>query len=287
MIICPRCNGRRTVFDTRTNKVPAVTICYECQGSGRRMTLEQHDGRGLIIVVGRGHSGTRAIAHTLYASGVHIGGNLNVAGDLVPALSMYDAARLCARSVKWRGGLDWDFRDLHTQPIPPIFGALVAHYLASVLNSNNAHRGWKLPETTLVLPWIVRLFPAARYIYWTRDPRDCILGDHITDDLINFGVSYEPTPIADVRRMRAISWFYQYEIMRSTPRPANVIDVRFEDFVLDQPATLARLEGFLGIPLARIVVRPEAVGRHNHADGITCFDFLKPAMRQLGYPCEI
>ena len=38
----------------------------------------------LITVIGRGHSGTRAMSHTLSASGVFMGAPLNVSGDLVP-----------------------------------------------------------------------------------------------------------------------------------------------------------------------------------------------------------
>ena len=44
--------------------------------------------------------------------------------------------------------------------------------------------------------------------------------------------------------------------VRSGPRR-----VRFEDFVQRQDETLARLESYLGVTLARIPVKPEAVGR--------------------------
>jgi hypothetical protein len=59
--------------------------------------------------------------------------------------------------------------------------------------------------------------------------------------------------------------------------------VRFEDFVLRQDQTLARLEKFLGIDLGRIVVRPEAVERWKRAGDGRAFDFLEPAMREYGY----
>ena len=78
---------------------------------------------------------------------------------------------------------------------------------------------WKLPETTLILPWIVRLFPEIHYIYWVRDPRDSILAEHLTDDLAKFGVPYDATE--DVREQRIASWLYQYQIMRQTPLAAR------------------------------------------------------------------
>jgi hypothetical protein len=157
-------------------------------------------------------------------------------------------------------------------PIDPAFTRLVESFLASVLGSDAPNRGWKLPETTLVLPWIVRMFPDVRYIYWTRDPRDSILGGHLTDDLADFGVPYDHTD--DLRLRRAISWQYQYEIMRATPAPAHRIDVRFEDFIFRQDETLARLADFLGVPLAKIEVRPDSVGRWRTAEGQCDFPFL-------------
>ena len=236
----------------------------------------------LITVIGRGHSGTRAISHTLYASGVFMGGTLNASGDLLPPQDMYDACRVLARYVEWKGGLEWDFNKLHTMPIPEEFQALIRSYLKSVLNSKSAARGWKLPETTLVYPWIARMFPEIKYIFWIRNPRDCIIGGHLTDDLADFGIQYPKTE--DVMLRRAISWKYQYDIVKATPRAANWIEVRFEDFVLRQNKTLARLEEFLGMDLARIIVRRDAVGRWKKDKSVNYFDFFAPAMAEYRYP---
>jgi len=226
----------------------------------------------LISIIGRGHSGTRAVSHTLSASGVYMGAQLNISGDLVPAEDLYEACRVFARYVVHKGGLEWDFSRLHALPIDPAFTRLVESYLSSVLESDADRKGWKLPETTLIFPWIVRLFPDIHYIYWVRDPRDSILGRHLTDDLADFGVPYDHTD--DVRLRRAISWRYQYSIMQATPPPARHTHVRFEDFVLKQDETLRRLEGFLGFPLAKVEVRPDSVGRWRTDDGVHDYDFF-------------
>ena len=151
----------------------------------------------------------------------------------------------------------------------------------SVLSSTAACRGWKLPETTLIYPWIVRKFPQARYIYWVRDPRDSILRQHKTDDLSDFGVPYERT--SNIREMRAISWKYQSELYKSTPEPEHIIEIRFEDFVLKQDKTLRRLESFLGIPLARIEVRPDSVGRWRKDHDRHDFEFFRDELINYGY----
>jgi hypothetical protein len=239
----------------------------------------------LVTIIGRGHSGTRAISHTLYASGVYMGASINRSGDLIPPGDMYEACRVLARYVEWKGGLNWDFSKLHTMPIPDEFTQLIHAYLKSVLDEHEktpeAVVGWKIPETTLVYPWIVRMFPEIKYIFWIRDPRDCVLNRHITDDLRTFGIQYPETE--DVRLRRAISWKYQYELVKATPRPANWIEVRFEDFVLQQEATLARLEEYLDISLGRIVVRPDAVERHKLDNETHSFDFFAPELAHYGY----
>ena len=235
----------------------------------------------LITVIGRGHSGTRAISHTLYASGVYMGHLLNQAGDKMPPQEMYDACRILAKHVKWNGNLSWDFSDLHTGYIDPEWDRLIESYLSDVLKNKAPHRGWKIPETTLVYPWILRKFPDAKYIHWIRDPRDSILSRHKTDDLADFDIPYPETD--DIRERRAISWFYQYRLMKSTPTPEHTITVRFEDFVLKQEETLQRLEDFLGIPLARIIVRKDPVGRWKTDTEKHDFDLFAEAMEEQGY----
>jgi len=258
----------------------------------------------MITIIGRGHGGTRAMSHTLIASNVFMGEPLNRSGDLLPPQAMYDACRVLAQFVTWRGGVDWDFSGLHTAPIPAEFTELIDEYLKKVFAAKDEHRGWKIPETTLVFPWIVRMFPEIQYIHWVRNPRDNILAQHLTDDLGDFGVPHPdaehllaerypalleaantPEQRAELiwRMRRAVSWHYQHQIVAATPKPAHWIVVRFEDFVNQQEATLARLEAYLGFPLGRIVVRREPVGRYDRAEGPSYFDFLEEGMREFGY----
>lgn len=235
----------------------------------------------LITVIGRGHSGTRAMSQTLYGSGVYMGQTLNPSGDLVPPYAMYDACRIFGRYVKWQGDLSWDFNEALSAEIPKEFTDLLEYYLTHVLKNKSEHRGWKIPETTLVYPWLTQLYPDIKYIFWIRNPRDCILGGHKTDDMRDFGIQY---PVTDDERLkRAISWKYQYNLVQVTPKPKHWIEVRFEDFILKQEETLERLEDFLGIKLARIVTRPETLNRWKTDTGINFYDFFEPAMKAYGY----
>ena len=71
--------------------------------------------------------------------------------------------------------------------------------------------------------------------------------------------------------------------MRATPKPKHWHEVRFEDFILKQEETLAGLEDFLGLPLARIPVNPEAVGRWKTDPAVNYYDFFAPTMAQYHY----
>ena len=235
----------------------------------------------LITIIGRGHSGTRAISHTLYASGVFMGNTINGSGDKIPPQDLYEACRVMAKYVKWKGGMEWDFSELHTMKIPAEFQKLVDSYLADVLHSRSDHKGWKLPETTLLFPWIVRMFPEIKYIYWVRDPRDCVIGAHLTDNLNDFGIKYPETK--EERLRRAISWKYQYEIVKHTPVPKHWLTVRFEDFILKQEETVKRIEDYLEIPLCRIIERPDAVGRWKTDKGQHTFTEFADALKESGY----
>ncbi len=252
--------------------------------SAAELTAVMGDQSRLVTIIGRGHSGTRAISHTLSRSGVYMGIPQNPAGDLLPPEDMYEACRVIARYVDYVGDMRWDFSRLRTMPIDPAFTRLLRSFLDSVIDSpggRDAWRGWKIPETTLCYPWIVRLFPDARYIHWVRDPRDCIGGKHVTDDMARFGV---PVPEArDEMERRAISYLYQAQIMRDTPAPAHVVKVRFEDFVLDQQATVRRIGAFLGLDLRLVPVKPEAVGRWKRRDDHREMDILQPELARLGY----
>jgi hypothetical protein len=239
----------------------------------------------MVTIIGRGHSGTRAISHTLSASGVFMGEPLNESGDLLPPEDMYAAARLLARYVHWKGGLEWDWSTLFSMKIPQEFTDLITSYLSSVLNSPAEYRGWKIPETTLVFPWIVRMFPDIKYIFWIRNPRDCILGGHLTDDLHDWGIDYPATD--DIRMKRAISWKYQQELVKATPKPAHWMEIRLEDFILRQDETLARIEHFMGIPIARIEARRDSVERFKLDQGVSYYPFFMPDMLEYRYELPV
>jgi hypothetical protein len=212
----------------------------------------------MIIIIGRGHGGTRLISQTLAASGVFMGPT-NDSGDMVPAIKMYMAASIAGSKVKQIDRYQWDFYPLVDSMPTQEYRSFVLSYIEPILQSESYQRGWKLPETILSFPWIVRMFPDARFIHWTRDPRDAILDYHLTDNLKKFNV---PTMASSIMEKRIESWIYQRQIVDAMPPPSKMIHVRFEDFVLHQDRELFRLSNFLGIHLNKVKVLPEKVGEY-------------------------
>jgi hypothetical protein len=149
------------------------------------------------------------------------------------------------------------------------------------VNCRHEFRGWKLPETNLIFPWIVRLLPEIKYIYWVRDPRDCILGPHRTDDLRRFNIPFRPG--SDELESRAASWKYQYDIVKATPAPKHFLIVRYEDFVENQTRELERLEEFLGLRLMEVPVDPSRVALWRKHSQHREFPFLRRALAELDY----
>ncbi|HWP59738.1 MAG TPA: sulfotransferase [Candidatus Acidoferrales bacterium] len=221
------------------------------------------------------------MASTLRLSGVFTGAPTNSSEDLIPPYDLYDACRLMGRHVRYRGSYQWDFEALHQVEIDDIFIALAESFLSSLVNNTRPYCGWKLPETNLIFPWIVRLLPGIRYIYWVRDPRDSILGAHRTDDIRRFNVPFKAP--ADMLEMRAASWKYQYDIVKATPAPRQFVIVRFEDFVLNQGRELERLGEFLNLKLVRVPVDHSRVGVWRNHPQYREVPFLTSAMSELGY----
>lgn len=232
--------------------------------------------RNPIIVIGKGHSGTRMISKTLKKSGVCMG-RCNSSGDYIGKHRlMYKTARACSRMSTYLGNYRWDFQAIRNSGRPDIFHRMVDRYLKPLLLRSNRLIGWKLPETTLAYPWIADRFPDARFIYITRDPRDAILKGHMTDNLERFGIPFdEPNSGRRSTLARAVSWKYQSDLIDDTPKPSNFLSIRFEDFILDQEDILKEIEDFVGKKMETIIVRPESIGRwKDKGDPTVGFSFL-------------
>lgn len=240
------------------------------------MTAADH-----VIVVGRGHGGTRIPAQILYDAGYYMG-VVNTSYDHIPGEAMYEAVRYVGALVKRVDQYDWDFTNV-LDALPSLrFVSKVQEYLASLLGHKPI--AWKLPESVLGLPWLVQLFPFAYYIHWVRDGRDSILGEHGTDDLKGF-CNVPAHQTADRLHNAAVSWKYHLDLVAATPLPHHWLELRFEDYVNNPPGVVGQIEQFLGASLPIVPANRESVGRWtNHIDMIRqVIPILEPRLCAYGY----
>lgn len=234
-----------------------------------------------IIVIGKGHSGTRAIMGTLAQSGVFVGRTNGPYYDHIPPFQMYAAVSLFGLKVYQLDDMTWDFSRCHTS------GALWELYRIFVAGYVQEFQGrdcyaWKLPESILALPWLIRLFPKAYYIHWVRDGRDNILVEHQTDYLSAWNVPTSPMPTR--LECAAISWHYVHELVEYINKPAQWLTVRFEDFVLRQAQTMLEIQAFLGLNLRPVAAIADRVGRWRrtgeHGYTVTDFQKIQPILQK-------
>lgn len=232
----------------------------------------------LITTIGRGHSGTRLLPNILKDSGVFIGDNTNGAGDKLPPSKMYEAVKHINSFVKYLGNNKWSFSYLLDNEPDKKFRRLINEYLSDVLKSNEKIKGWKLPETTYTFPWLVKMFPDAKYVIWWRHPYEALLNEHYSDNFKQWNL--EPYQI----KGGIISWFYQYSLIKATPSPKNILHVKYEDFVFDVNAQLKRIEKFLGLKLVNNTeIRTNRVHLWKKEDREYNYEFLREPMEDLGY----
>lgn len=213
----------------------------------------------MIITVGRGHSGTSLFAHLLAANGVYMGDPINETYDYLGAggrngkelMGMLKAAKMYAQLCVKMHGDGW--QRYHT-PCPPPVEALIRAYVDPI-EQHGEPCGFKLPETVLLLPWIIDIYPDAKYIFTRRNMDDTIRRPHATDELMSWGVPMEYEDLEDTQKMREHSYRYQNWMLDECRELCDNWAVDY-DMVCDSCHTEGVIEGlgeFLGVDLqARI-----------------------------------
>ncbi len=256
-----------------------------------------HPGERLIAVIGRGHSGTRAISQQIHQGGAYMGRQRNNSQDCpMPFRPLYQAARIAgslARLDKASGLPLWDFSALTHGPIPAEAKALLWEFLSALWEQPNRQAyAWKLPETTFVFPWLARLYPEALFIHWVRDPRDVISKNHGTDLLEQWGVEHGG-PVGNNMnfKARAWSWIYQDQIVRHSAEVLgvkHVLPMTLEFWARNQGKAVEKLREFTGLQIKPLAVKPGVVGKwrgqKKTQDWNEACELLAPSIAAHGYP---
>jgi len=270
-----------------------------------------------ICVIGKGHSGTGFLATILNESGVYMGKKTNRDMDKGPPDNIY---RIMSLPVGCRQGaiarhkksgtkyaryvkaatdsvpnIEWDFSGMVNGSIPHIVRYELKTYIEDLKNITQNLVGWKLTESNLIYPWLVRLYPDWYYIHLVRDVRDIMDRPELTDteshtDLFNVeGYTSRPNKnkFPENNLVRALNWKYQLDIVKSIETP-NYIRITLEDLVMSHGEVIKKLSDFLGFEVNPGRPRKEVVeswkgkngkGRENWEE----FSFLNDYMEELKY----
>lgn len=215
-----------------------------------------------VVVMGRGHSGTRVLAWALEALGICMGTlEEKPTGDAqdrrftrrIKRIAMRHVSRPATgepsgtdrrrfRKAAWRY-LEWMDERRETWSVEG-------------RDPEQVSWGWKFPETYIVGNVVEAVFPKALHVHMVRDGRDLAFKDHLTDDstrglgrrvLEHLGTLDEPHYL-----QAAKSWAWQVrrfnELAASLP-PERVHSMTFEGLCQDPIATMESLADFLGVPM--------------------------------------
>jgi hypothetical protein len=201
-----------------------------------------------VVLMGRGHSGTRVLAFACAHLGLQLGVSEGLATGDADDRAFTDSVKdLCLRT----------FGATHPSEIRPrhlrAFQQAVHGYYVR-LGSPRGLWGWKFPETYLVAPLVARAFPRARYVHLVRDGRDIAFKEHLTDNprrKLGKRILSRRDALGLPRFLQAAhSWSYQvdaFDDFRRAVAPEQVHDLRFEDLCLEPEATIEGLCRFLDV----------------------------------------
>lgn len=225
-----------------------------------------------VVVMGRGHSGTRLVAWAIQKLGIRMGALEDVpTGDLQDRRFGRAIKRIAAATLDEPPTLRPDGRLLRT------FQKAAWRYMGWLGKSSDCW-GWKFPETYLVPHYVAATFPQARYVHVIRDGRDLAFKRHLTDDprrrlgqrlLRRVGALDLPHHL-----QAALSWQFQvrrFEAFRAETS-ALVHTISFESLCRNPVDTMEGVCRFLDVPMTDACreylageVNPGKVGQYRYA----------------------
>ncbi len=205
-----------------------------------------------VVLMGRGHSGTRVLSRVCTALGLNLGASDTLAtGDADDQIFTQQIKKVATNNVATTAPQALQERDLVE------FQQAVAGYYER-LGRPDQQWGWKFPETYLIAPYIAKTFPQARYIHLVRDGRDIAFKRHLTDDpqrtlgwkLLSYcGALHLPHYL-----QAGISWAFQvdnFDRFRSTVPTGQILDVTFEDLCLHSQQVAHHIGDFFDLPFTQ------------------------------------
>ena len=219
------------------------------------MRKERGPTDDVLLLIGRGGSGTRLLSELAADAEIFIGNKLNKSGDSMEWVDLIykmvvETGRRCAlpSGSRYR-------REIHEA---------AERILAAAPSDRPARWGLKLPETMLVLPLLLDAFPKAKVVHLTRHPvssslrrthKTSRLGNRVGDVALPAAYVFAGRDTREIATdelflHNAYSWNYQVSRVvsyaRRQLRESQYLEVKYEH-VCDDPNTAFRAaETFFG-----------------------------------------
>ncbi len=257
-----------------------------------------------VVVFNKSHSGSRLLTELIAASGVFMGAHVNKSHDSVDVLELAEAL---VKGYYPTYGRLWDDTLTPDQQLTDLAQRVFERHLQGY---PGGRWGWKLCETTYIVPVVDYCFPGARFIHLVRDGRDVAFSDHHAPDSDFWRKAYFNTDrIRTWRGMRltpqayrrqshlynARHWLNSVEVGRNYAAMLRerCLEIRYEDLCLRFDATARRLLDFLNAPhpdaaihAVQSSVRTTSVGKHRRQPPRKQREVLsitKPLLLSFGY----
>ena len=220
--------------------------------------INDADLKAPLVFLGRGGSGTRILSEIAQSMDVFLGNRLNKSKDSVEWVdTIYEIGS--RRTVPNKG-----YQLEESKAVD-----LLHHRARDVLSAGDWQEGrpwgWKLPETMLIVPDVLRAFPKARFVHLVRHPvTSSLRRTHMTsraDNPIGHSVllaSYREAGL-DVSRIHtdedylrnAYSWLYQvkrvHEFAMENLDSKTYFLLRYEDVLQSSKSYEQDLSNFTGL----------------------------------------
>ena len=258
-----------------------------------------------VVIFNKSHSGSRLLAEVVEAAGVFMGAHQNESRDSLDVLELVFALVLkyYPDYEKRRDAVMGDGE------LASLCEKVFRSHLEGHDRNERSPWGWKLCETTYIVPVISDLFPRAKFIHLVRDGRDVAFCDHRGPDSPFWRKVYFNTDRLTWRAVLFNRWFYRFRspiynalhwlnsvrVGRAYAAALGdrCLEVRYEDLCLNLENTVGRIVDYIGtgdrdavVRRIKPRVRTASIGKHRAMPGRRQRAVLKivgPMLETLGY----
>lgn len=244
--------------------------------SRRDIPICREDDYQPFFIVGSGRSGSTLLRRILMQSGqIHIPPESYVLPDIIkaytrnPNLLWSELVFLVLSSFEFHENFSYFNISLHPlvnkllniDPAKRSLSSILDHiyrYHAQECGSPTQRWADKTPVYVFQLPWIVGVFPRAKFVNIVRDGADVVVSIckvHKKSDLKSAANRW-------VNTNRSFQTF-------SKQHPDLCIDCRYEDLVLNPETEVTRMCDFLSLPYSqKMIEKPESIGNMGDAPAL-------------------